>query len=396
VTTLHSTLPTLVLLWLSLLTGCGRATPSKAPAQVDAHAALRGSDAAHARPTDAAIDAASSDVPLLRARRKLMSTIYEISLVAPDEPRAHAALNAALDEVARLEQVLSEWLPDSEVSRINAAAGKSAVVVGPDTMANIRAGLEAARWSEGAFDITWAALRSFYLFQPDQRPVPDLAAVRKQRRLVNYRDVRVNERESSVMLQRRGMAIGLGGIAKGWAVDRASAILQAAGYPNHMVFAGGQVLMHGMRGDRKWRIGIQHPRAPSYFAVLEASDVSIATSGDYEHAYVAADGSRWHHIIDLETGLPATRSTSVTVVAPSGLLADAVDTGCFIMGPERCLKMLASLPVKIEAVIVGPDMKLYTTPGTEQRLVMQVQLDPEGRIPSGERSGSESTPSFAR
>lgn len=378
-----------------VLLACDAGAPSaqadSRPASVDS--ALAGPRARFDASTPASVlDAAlaspkppvqpGDEVPIQRARRKLMSTIYEITLVSDDAPRAQVAMSAALDEIARLEKVLSEWQPDSEVSRINAAAGKSAVQVGPDTMANIRAGLDAARWSEGAFDITWAALRPFYLFQPGEFPAPDLAAVRKQRKLVNYRDVIVDERASTVKLRRPKMAIGLGGIAKGWAVDRASAILQEAGFPNHMVFAGGQVLMHGLRGDRKWRIGIQHPRGPRYFAVLEATDVSIATSGDYEHSYVSEDGKRWHHIIDLSTGLPATRSTSVTVIAPTGLLADAVDTGCFIMGAERCLKMLAKLPVHIEAVILDDQLRFYTTPGTQQRLLMEIAPDSEGRIPT--------------
>jgi len=363
-----------------LIAACDGRTPS---AQADSRP-----EPAPVASSPAAVDAAGQDaaapgeVPILRARRKLMSTVYEITLVAQDEPRAHAAMHAALDEIARLETVLSEWQPDSEVSRINAAAGVSPVHAGPDTMANIRAGLDAARWTEGAYDITWAALRSFYLFQPGEQHAPDLAAMRKQRKLVNYRDVIVDEKASTVKLRRPGMAIGLGGIAKGWAVDRASAVLQQAGYPNHMVFAGGQVLMHGLRGDRKWRIGIQHPRGPRYFAVLEASDVSIATSGDYEHSHITEDGRRWHHIIDLSTGLPATRSTSVTLIAPTGLLADAIDTGCFIMGAPRCLKMLAKLPMHVEAVILDADLKFYATPGTRERLVMEIPPDAQGRIPT--------------
>ena len=160
-----------------------------------------------------------------------------------------------------------------------------------------------------------------------------MAAVLKQKHLVNYRDVVLDEAQSSVFLKRKGMAIGLGGIAKGWAVDRASAILLEAGFPNHMVFAGGQVLVHGLKGDRKWRVGIQHPRMPGYIGFVEISDASIATAGDYEHSFIAEDGTHWHHIIDPKTALPAKRSYSVTLVASTGLIADALDTGCFVMGP---------------------------------------------------------------
>lgn len=322
-----------------------------------------------------------ADVPMVRGDRPIMSTIYQITIVSDDEPRARAAIEAALDEVERLGVVLSEWRDDSEVSRINQAAGRAPVHVGPDTMANVREGLRVAEWTEGAYDISWAPLREFYLFQRGHERVPDLDAVRARLPLVSFRDVVVDPDASTVFLRREGMALGLGGIAKGWAVDRASAVLRERGFEDFMIFGGGQVLVHGRRGDRGWRVGIQHPRRSDYIGFVEATDASIATSGDYEHFFVAPDGTRWHHIIDLSTGLPASRSISVTIIAPTGLLADGLDTGCFVMGPERCLAMLARIPERVEAVIIDPDFRVWTTPGTSERLHMRVPLDAEGRIP---------------
>jgi thiamine biosynthesis lipoprotein len=322
-----------------------------------------------------------AEVPFVRERREIMSTLYEISVISKDEARAREAIGRALDEVARLERVLSEWIPESDVSRVNAAAGKAPVKVGADTLTNVRASLDAAARTHGAFDITWAALRSFYLFQPGEQRAPDVKAVRAQKHLVNYREVVIDETASTVFLKRPGMAIGLGGIAKGWAVDRASAILLEAGFPDHMVFAGGQVLVHGMRGDRKWRVGIQHPRQEGYIGFIEATDASIATAGDYEHAFVDEQGTRWHHIIDPETALPATRASSVTLVAPTGLLADALDTGCFVMGAEACLKMLAELSQPVQAVVLDAEMRVFTSPGMREKLIMRMPLDAEGRLP---------------
>ena len=360
------------------------ATPQPAPVTQDAAAAntkMPLPSAAPAHDAGAVQGQDPAQVPLVRARRELMSTIYEITVVSADEPKVREAIGRALDEVARLELALSEWVPESDVSKVNAAAGKSPVRVGPDTLANVRASLDAARRTGGAFDPTWAALRPFYLFQPGEKKVPDVAQVRKQKHLVNYRDVVLDEAQSTVFLKRKGMAIGLGGIAKGWAVDRASAILLEAGFPNHMVFAGGQVLVHGLKGDRKWRVGIQHPRMPGYIGFIEVTDASIATAGDYEHSFVAEDGTHWHHIIDPETALPARRSNSVTLVAPNGLIADALDTGCFVMGPEKCLKMLAEYPQPIDAVIIDDGLKMFTTPGTREKLVMRMPIDDEGRLP---------------
>lgn len=323
-------------------------------------------------------------LPLVRARRSLMSTLYEITLVAEDSPQAQQAMQGALDEVARLERELSEWIPESEVSRVNAQAGKAPVKVGPDLLANIRASLDAAKRTEGAFDPTWAVLRPFYLFQPGQRKTPDLVAVKKVLGLVNYRDLVLDEEKGTLFLKRPGMSIGLGGIAKGWAVDRASQVLVEAGFPNHMVFAGGQVLVRGSRGDRKWRVGIQHPRMQGYIGFVEVSDASVATAGDYEHSFVGEDGRHWHHILDLKTGLPATRSTSVTLIAQTGLVADALDTGCFVMGPARCIEMLEAYPEPLDAVIIDENLRVFTTKGLGERLVMRMPLDAEGRLPRPE------------
>jgi thiamine biosynthesis lipoprotein len=366
---------------LLVLLACAREGDRPA-AQAQPTASERPAPAASSAPGAAVPSApASAQVPFVRERRTIMSTVYEISVISEDEAAARAAIGRALDEVKRLEGVLSEWLPDSEVSRVNAAAGKGKVKIGPDLLANVRAALDAAVRTKGAFDISWAALREFYLFQPGQRRAPDLKALQAKKHLVNYRDVVLDEKERTLHLRRAGMAIGLGGIAKGWAADRASAILLEAGFPNHMIFAGGQVLVHGMRGDRKWRVGIQHPRRPDYIGFVELTDASIATAGDYEHAFIDEEGRRWHHIIDLETGLPATRSASVTLIAKTGLVADALDTGCFIMGPEACLEMLKQHPEPLEAVIIDPELRLFMTDGMRDKLIMRMELDAQGRLP---------------
>ena len=134
-----------------------------------------------------------------------------------------------------------------------------------------------------------------------------------------------------------------------------------------MVFAGGQVLVRGLKGGRKWRVGIQHPRMAGYIGFIEVTDASIATAGDYEHSFMAEDGTHWHHIIDPATALPAKRSMSVTLVAPTGLIADALDTGCFVMGPEKCMKMLADYPQPIEAVIIDDQAQDVHHAGTREQ-----------------------------
>lgn len=328
----------------------------------------------------------------VRRGRRVMSTSFDLSIVLPeaspvertrDEANALRAAELALDEVARLETILSEWRADSPVSRINQNAGIAPVQVPSELMQNLETSLEIAARSEGAYDITWAALREFYLFQRNAQTVPDMAAVRRRLPLVNWRELIVDHDANTAFLRRPGMAIGLGGIAKGYAADAASAVLTREGFPNHMVFAGGQVLVHGDRGDRPWRVGVQHPRTDQHFGFLELEDASIGTAGDYEHAIVAPDGTRWHHIIDLHTGLPSTASASVTIVAPTGLLADGLDTACFILGAARCARMLSEHYPEVGAVIVSPDLHLTVTSNLTNRFTLVQTLDDDGRLPPG-------------
>lgn len=328
-----------------------------------------------------------------------MGTTFALHVAGSTEAAAGRALEAALDEIARLERVLSEWRPTSEISRINRGAGGPPTPVSWDTWRVVEAGYRVSALSGGAFDLTWAGLVGLYDFRPGHRRVPDLEAVRARLPRVDFRKVafrperyRPNVRQSvrhsarqsvrpSVRLAAAKMALGTGGIGKGYALDAAAAVLRRAGLENFMLFGGGQVQTAGTRGDRPWRVGIQHPRDPGHhFAFVEVVDRSLATSGDYERAFVDEAGRHWHHIIDPKTGLPARATMQVTLLADKGLYADALGTACFVAGPARCLAMLEQAPGRPEAVIVGPDLRLYTTPGTRERLTLRVELA-GGRLP---------------
>lgn len=320
------------------------------------------------------------DVRLFKRSRPMMGTIFQITVTGETDARAEPAVRAALDEIARLEDVLSEWRPGSEISRINAAAGERPVQVSEDTLAVVKAGLEVSRWSEGAFDLSWAALRGLYDFRPGQGRIPARDQVREKLPLIDWRQIEIDEEAGTVFLKREGMAIGTGGIAKGYALDRAAQVLERAGMESYMLFGGGQVQLHGLRGDRPWRVGIQHPRRPDYFAFLEATRGTISTSGDYEHFFVDEEGKRWHHILDPRTGLPVEGTTSVTVLAPSGVYGDALSTACFVMGAERCMAMMQRVPGDPAAVVVDDAFRLHTTPGVQDDLHFNMQLE-DGVLP---------------
>ena len=322
-----------------------------------------------------------SSPPLLSRTRPLMSTVFRIQVDAPPD-NAENVIRQAFQEIERLETVLSEWREDSDISKVNALAGKKSVKVGEDTLRVVDAGLDVSMWSRGAFDLSWAALWGLYDFRPDSIKIPTDEEIKPRLKLIDYKNIRASKKYKTVFLKKRGMAIGTGGIAKGYALDHAGAILRGGGIENYMIFGGGQVQVQGERDGRPWRVGIQHPRDPNtYFAALESTGASFSTSGDYEHAVFDGSGKRWHHIIDTKTGRPADKSLSVTIMTAEGIYADALSTAAFVLGPEKALKMLSRIAYPAEAVIVGSDCKVYMTRKAKQKIRMNVDLV-DGRLPN--------------
>ena len=322
-----------------------------------------------------------SSPPLLSRTRPLMSTVFRIQVDAPPD-NAENVIRQAFQEIERLETVLSEWREDSDISKVNALAGKKSVKVGEDTLRVVDAGLDVSMWSRGAFDLSWAALWGLYDFRPDSIKIPTDEEIKPRLKLIDYKNIRASKKYRTVFLKKRGMAIGTGGIAKGYALDHAGAILRGGGIENYMIFGGGQVQVQGERDGRPWRVGIQHPRDPNtYFAALESTGASFSTSGDYEHAVFDGSGKRWHHIIDTKTGRPADKSLSVTIMTAEGIYADALSTAAFVLGPEKALKMLSRIAYPAEAVIVGSDCKVYMTRKAKQKIRMNVNLV-DGRLPN--------------
>jgi thiamine biosynthesis lipoprotein len=326
-----------------------------------------------ATPAPAAPAAGPEPYSPYKETRELMSTVMGITVLDTPEPEARRAVDAAFRAMVELEAVLSEWRPDSEISRINQAAGLAPVKVGPHTLAVVKAGLEVSRWSDGAFDLSWAVLRGMYSFQPGEERIPSAAEIQAKLPLIRHQDIVLDEAAQTVQLKRKGMLIGTGGITKGYALDQAGAVLQRAGIRNYMLFGGGQIQLGGRKNGRPWRVGIQHPRKPDYFAMLEAESGSVSTSGDYEHSF-EKDGQRWHHIVDTKTGRPVQHTASVTVIADSGMYADALSTAVFVLGAKRAMELLPSAPGHPEVVIVEPDLTLHRSAGLATRLVMKTAV----------------------
>jgi FAD:protein FMN transferase len=282
------------------------------------------------------------------------------------------AIALAFDEIERLEAMLSAWRPASDIGRINLAEGRP-VCVQAETLEVLERSLWASRVSDGAFDVTFQVMSDLWRFgdAAEKSPrVPSGDEIAKRRKLIDYRRVAIDHVDRTVRVP-AGMRIGLGGIGKGYIVDRAADVLRANGVDSFFIQAGGDLLGVGHKpSGEPWTGGIQEPRGPrgSFFAVLGFSDHAFSTAGDYANAFVV-DGRRYHHIIDPQTGYPATGCRSVTVWAPDATTADALDDAVFVLGPEAGLALVERTP-GVGAVIVDAENRLIVSKRLRARLTV--------------------------
>jgi thiamine biosynthesis lipoprotein len=264
---------------------------------------------------------------------------------------------------------MSVWKKDSDVLKLNAAAGDHPVPVSRETIEALVTARQVSEWTEGKFDVTFGALSDIWKFDQDQDDsVPSQAAIAARLPLIDYRKLVIDMAAGTAFLQKKGMHANLGGIGKGFAVDRAVALLKAAGLSDFSIQAGGDLYVAGHRGDRPWRLGIADPRAAdgSIFARVDLTDSTFSTSGDYERSFVK-NGVRYHHILDPATGQPARLSRSVTIVAKQAVLADGLSTGVFLLGPDKGMALIERLP-DVEGVIVGADNQVHVSSGLQGKV----------------------------
>lgn len=294
----------------------------------------------------------------------LMGTVFDVSLPA-GSPDAFDAVFAILKGV---DDTMNEWREGSPLAEVNRAAGARAVAVPAELRALLRRSVQLAALTEGAFEPTWAALWGLWDFKAKEPKVPDAAALQAAVRLIDFHGIAIDDEAGTVRLARPGMKIGLGGIAKGWALDRAAEALRARGIGSFLLSAGGQVYAGGKNGDAMWKVGVRDPRGgpDEFFAVIEVADVSVSTSGDYER-FFDKDGVRYHHILDTKTGIPARGLRSATVVAADATLADALSTAVMVLGRERGLALVERLP-GVQALVVDDRGKVGVTAGLGARL----------------------------
>lgn len=305
---------------------------------------------------------------ILQVQRPLMGTTWTIE-VAPHgrDDQARAAIDSAYAELARIDALMSEWKPESPLSAINAAAGKHPVEVPAELRAILERGNRYSQLSEGAFDVTWHGMANIWHFD-DRFKVPTRAEVDRARRLVDYREIQIDG--NRVFLAREGMSIGLGGIAKGYAIDRAIGVLSRAGFRDSLVDGGGDIRVSGTRNGIPWQIGVQNPRAGrgDLIGRVPAVDCAVVTSGDYER-FRMVDGVRYHHIIDARTGWPAALASSVTVISPTAEQGVVLAKIVFFFGAEKGLAVARAQHV--DALLIDPAGARYATDGFTRRFEPQ-------------------------
>jgi thiamine biosynthesis lipoprotein len=266
---------------------------------------------------------------------------------------------------------MSVWREGSDVLRLNAAAGLAPIRLSPEVIEVLGIARHYSELSMGKFDVTFGPLSGLWRFDHDQDDVmPDPAAIAAKLPLIGWEDLVVDSAAGTAQLRRKGMSVHLGGIGKGYAVDHGAAILRRHGIENFLIQSGGDMYVGGHPEGRAWRLGIQDPRGPADtpFAVVELSNATFSTSGDYERFFMK-HGRRYHHILDPDFGQPAMGCRSVTIVTSRSVDADALSTAVFILGPGAGMALIERLP-DVEGVIVGARNEVLVSSGLKDRLTI--------------------------
>jgi FAD:protein FMN transferase len=298
-----------------------------------------------------------------------MGSTLTLTAWTADESAATHAFDEVFAEFTRLEKLLSTWNPDSDVSRANREAGARPVPVSAEVREVLKAARQMSEWTDGTFDVTFGVLSGLWKFDHDQdNVVPDMREVRRRVPLIDYRAIHIDDAAGTVFLARKGMSMHLGGIGKGYAVDRGARILRQRGVRDFMIQSGGDIYVAGLKDGRPWRLGIQDPRGPANrtFAELDLTDGTFSTSGDYER-YFIKNGRRYHHILNPATGEPARSVRSATIVSNLAVLADGLSTGVFIMGSDAGMALIEQLP-DVEGVIVSYRNEVLISSGLRDRV----------------------------
>lgn len=292
----------------------------------------------------------------------LMTSRFEITTVATDKLIATKGIEKVIEEVNRIDSLISEWNPNSQTSAVNRNAGIAPVVVDPELFHLIQRSLKISALTEGAFDISFAGMEKLWVFDKQEHPLPDSATIQHYKRFVNWKNIELNSENYTVFLKEKGMKIGFGGIGQGYAANRCKKILEEIpGIKGALINVSGDILAFGesMHPDG-WNVQIADPRDKNkVLAWLKMNNSALVTSGNYEK-YFTSNGKRYSHIIDPSTGYPTTEVKSATVLSPDAEISDVLATSLIVMGVEKGLKLINKLK-DVECIIIDKNDQIYNS-----------------------------------
>ncbi|RUT78199.1 FAD:protein FMN transferase [Ancylomarina longa] len=291
----------------------------------------------------------------------LMGSRFEMTAVCSDEDKADLAISAGIKEIKRIEKLISSWDANSQTSKIIRNAGVKPVKVDRELFNLIRRSIKISDLTHGAFDISYASMDKIWKFDGSMKKMPDSASIRSSVAKINYKNIILNDSETTVFLKEKGMKIGFGGIGKGYAANKALEIMSKMGLVGALVNASGDLISWGKdEGQKNWKIGISNPKQKDkIFSWLSIGETAVVTSGNYEK-YVRFKGIRYSHIIDPRTGYPVRGLNSVTIICPNAELADALATSVFVLGKQKGLELINHLN-GVECILVTDDQKMITS-----------------------------------
>jgi thiamine biosynthesis lipoprotein len=290
----------------------------------------------------------------------IMGTRIAVEVWAQDDAQGQELITRVMDEMRRIDELMSTYKPTSQVSLINSRAAREPVSVDADLFGLLETSLDYSRLTEGAFDITYASVGYLYDYRRHIKPSEEELASALP--AVDYRHVLLDPQTRTVRFSQAGVRIDLGGIAKGWAVDRGIELLRAAGVQRAFVTAGGDTRIIGDRFGQPWVVGIRDPRAEDKVVVrVPLVDAALSTSGDYER-FFEADGVRYHHILSPATGRPASAVRSVTVIGPNATRTDGLSKTIFVLGIERGMEVLDRAG-DVDAIAIDKKGRIYYSKG---------------------------------
>jgi len=315
----------------------------------------------------------SSRTELDSGHRLIMGTFARVIAIAPNAGTAAKCIDAAFEQLSNVDKLMSDYSSDSEISRINNNAYKGSVMVSKPTFEVLQRAVQFSRETEGAFDVTVGPLVDLYHLAQKEAITPDKGQIAAAKSKVGFEKLKLDEQNRTVEFAVDGMRLDLGGIAKGYAVDKAIEAMQKCGAIGAMVDIGGDIRVFGAppAGKKKWQIGLQDPCETSeipidtgrLLMVLELTDGAVVTSGDYQR-FVLIEGKKYSHIIDTKTGSASSQLSSVTIICPNATDADALATAVSVMGAEKGLAFIESLQ-GVEAIIITskPKYQMLRTSG---------------------------------